>query len=114
MSRQSQYTTESSHGELEGQYAYDGQGTVDDPFVVGFRKNDDSNPMNWGNVRKWWITTIVTLSVFVVTFTSSAYAGSAGEIISDFQISTEVYIVGISLFVLGFAVGPVVWAPLVS
>lgn len=29
----------------------------------------------------------------------------------DFGVSTEVFVLGISLFVLGFAFGPLLWAP---
>ncbi|KAJ5639589.1 uncharacterized protein N7484_007451 [Penicillium longicatenatum] len=84
-------------GEVEIGYTYDGSGTEDDPFS-----------------RKWFIAAIATLSVFAVTFTSSAYSVSANEIFEDFDISAEVFIVGLSLFVLGFAIGPAVWSPLVS
>ena len=38
-------------------------------------------------------------------------AGGAKEIIRTFDISTIVFVLGISLFVLGFAVGPLLWAP---
>lgn len=106
--------TDSSEGEVEKSQIYDGQGTEEDPFVVEFQKDDASNPMNWSQLRKWFITVIVTLSVFAVTLTSSVYAGSANEVIEDFNISAEVFIVGVSVFVLGFAIGPVVWGPLVS
>ena len=92
---------------------YRGSGTLGDPFIVEFLPNDPLNPMNWSLARKWLYTVIVTLSVFVVTLTSSAYAASANEVIAEFNISKEVFSVGVSLFVLGFAIGPAVWAPLV-
>ncbi|KAH7274702.1 putative MFS transporter [Fusarium solani] len=95
-------------------YTYHGQGTEQDPFLVEFRKNDPENPMNWSRFRKWFITAIVTLSVFAITFTSSAYSVSSNELRQDFNISSEVFIFGVSLFVLGFAIGPAVWGPLVS
>ena len=101
-------------GEVESGHTHIGSGTEDDPFVVEFQKDDPGNPMNWGESRKWFIAVIATLSVFAVTFTSSAYSVSANEIFQDFAISTEVFIVGLSLFVLGFAIGPAVWGPLVS
>ncbi|CAG8904012.1 unnamed protein product [Penicillium egyptiacum] len=100
-------------GEVENGYTYHGSGTEDDPFVVEFQKDDPGNPMNWGESRKWFIAAIATLSVFAVTFTSSAYSVSANEVFKDFDISTEVFIVGLSLFVLGFAIGPALWGPLV-
>jgi hypothetical protein len=100
--------------DTERNHTYDGSGTEEDPFIVEFHKDDPGNPMNWGEFRKWWIATIVTFSVFAVTFTSSAYSVSAEQVFQNFDISTEVFTLGLSLFVLGFAIGPAVWGPLVS
>nr|AQV03243.1 putative family 1 drug:H+ antiporter [Aspergillus nidulans] len=96
----------------ERSHTYDGSGTEDSPFVVEFHKDDPGNPMSWGEARKWFTTTIVTFSVFAVTFTSSAYSVSAAKVFQDFDISTEVFTLGLSLFVLGFAIGPALWGPL--
>ncbi|KAF4630726.1 hypothetical protein G7Y89_g7413 [Cudoniella acicularis] len=101
MSQQSESKTSADAGEAEKTHIYDGQGTEEGPFIVEFRKGDPSNPMNWSQFRKWFITAIATVSVFAVTLTSSAYAGSGDEIIQEFNISSEVFIVGVSLFVLG-------------
>ncbi|KAJ5579990.1 Major facilitator superfamily domain general substrate transporter [Penicillium hispanicum] len=88
-------------GEAEQNHAYEGQGMEDDPFVVEFQKDDPGNPMNWSSSRKWFITTIATFSVFAVTLTSSAYSVSANEVFESFDVSTEVFTLGLSLFVLG-------------
>ncbi|KAJ5281774.1 hypothetical protein N7478_007146 [Penicillium angulare] len=98
--------------EVEKTPVYDGHGTEEDPFVVEFQKDDPGNPMNWGSFRKWFITFVATISVFAVTLTSSAYSVSANEIFQDFDISSEVFTLGLSLFVLGFAIGPALWGPL--
>jgi multidrug resistance protein len=55
---------------------------------------------------------IPIMSAFAVTFTSSAYSESHNEVIREFGISDEVFAAGISLYVLGFAVGPALWGPL--
>ena len=68
--------------------------------------------MNWYQARKWSITAVVTMSVFAVTFTSSAYSVFQTEITQDFDISPDVFTLGLSIFVLGFAVGPPIWGPL--
>lgn len=102
----------SRHLEAHHPHLYDGSGTFEDPFVVEFLHGDQRNPMNFSVVRKWLILSIGTLSVFAITLTSSAYTGSAEEIIAEFNISSEVFSIGIALFVLGFAVGPALWAPL--
>jgi hypothetical protein len=48
------------------------------------------------------------MAALMVSIDSSAYTGSAAEIMSEFNCGEEVYTLGISLFVLGFAIGPVV------
>lgn len=43
---------------------------------------------------------------------SSAYSGTTKSIKADLGGSQELLILGVSLFVLGFALGPLLWAPL--
>jgi hypothetical protein len=100
-------------GDVERTHNYDGSGTEEDPFVVEFQKDNLGNPMNWSQSRKWLITAIVTMSVFIVTMTSSAPSSSSRELIPDFNISRIEFTLSISLFVLGFAIGPAFWGPMV-
>ncbi|KAK5197819.1 MFS siderochrome iron transporter 1 [Exophiala xenobiotica] len=93
-------------------YPYNGSGTEDDPYVVEFIPNDPRNPMEFSQVKKWFITLTVAVATLAVAFVSSAYSGGADEIIQTFGVSQEVFTLGISLFVLGFAIGPLLWAPL--
>lgn len=51
-------------------------------------------------------------ATLAVSFVSSAYSGGVREIIETFNVSSEVVTLGVSLFVLGFAIGPLIWAPL--
>ncbi|KAH8651118.1 putative MFS transporter [Xylariales sp. PMI_506] len=113
MSENEGSVTATDPGKAEQSSIFTGQGTLEDPFVVEFQKDDPGNPMNWSQPRKWFITSIVTLSVFAVTLTSSTYAGSSHEVLREFDISTETFTAGVSLFVLGFAIGPAVWGPLI-
>ncbi|KNZ71569.1 hypothetical protein J132_08627 [Termitomyces sp. J132] len=54
----------------------------------------------------------LALSTFTVSFGSSSYSGGIQGIMSDFNTSEDVAILGISLYVLGFALGPLVFAPM--
>lgn len=96
----------------ESRPEYSGKGTTDDPFIVEWEMNDKENPLNFSNTRKWIITSIVTVSVFAVALTSSAYTSSSEEVQKQFSISSELFLAGVALFVLGFAIGPAVWGPL--
>ncbi|KAI0156653.1 MFS general substrate transporter [Hypoxylon sp. FL1284] len=93
------------------EWKYRGSGTSDDPFIVDFLPDDPKNPMKFSKGKKWGITIIQAVAVLAVTFSSTAYSGGVSEVIREFNISTEVATLGISLFVLGFALGPLMWAP---
>ncbi len=89
-----------------------GSGTIDDPFIVQWLDNDPENPKNYSNQFKWWMTFLLAFMTLCVSLASSAYTGAAGLIISEFDCSREVFLLGLSLMVAGFALGPLVWAPL--
>ncbi|KAE8150969.1 major facilitator superfamily domain-containing protein [Aspergillus avenaceus] len=93
-------------------YPYEGSGTENDPYIVEWIPDDPRNPMRISTGLKWAYTITVAFATFGVSLSSSCYAGGIQEIIADFNISEEVATLGVSLFVLGFAVGPLVWAPL--
>ncbi|KAI1402403.1 MFS general substrate transporter [Hypoxylon fuscum] len=93
-------------------HEYHGSGTEADPYLVKWIPDDPRNPMNFSPLRRWFITIIVAVSTLGVTLVSSAYSGGIAEIMAAFQISQEVAILGVSLFVVGFAIGPLLWAPL--
>lgn len=93
-------------------HPYKGSGTDDDPFIVEFIPFDPRNPMEFSQWKKWFLTLIVAFATLAVAFVSSAYTASVKQIIAEFGCSEEVATLGVSLFVLGFAIGPLLWAPL--
>ena len=56
----------------------------------------------------------VTLAYTTLTsaFASSIFSAATGAVALQFGVSTEVALLGLSLYVLGFATGPILWAPL--
>ncbi|KAH7024535.1 putative MFS transporter [Microdochium trichocladiopsis] len=111
MSKHSDSEAPTIASDVEKTHTYIGSGTEQDPFVVEFQKDDPSNPMNWSQSRKWFITAVVAMSVFVVTFASSAPSSSFQGLIRDLDVSRIEFTLIISLFVLGFAIGPAFWGP---
>ncbi|KAJ5151329.1 uncharacterized protein N7482_010581 [Penicillium canariense] len=93
-------------------YPYAGSGTEEDPFHVEWIPNDPRNPMQFDTRLKWVYTVIVAFATLAVSLASSAYAGGISQVLKDLDVSQEVGTLGVSLFVLGFAVGPLLWAPL--
>ncbi|KAJ2977434.1 hypothetical protein NQ176_g4370 [Zarea fungicola] len=93
-------------------YQYPGKGTTESPYIVDFLPDDTYNPLSFPVARKWTLILTQAVATLAVTFASSAYSGGIREILIDFGVSQEVVILGVSLFVLGFALGPLLWAPL--
>lgn len=93
-------------------HPWSGNGTEEDPYLVEWLADDPRNPMNFPQGKKWAYTILVSLSCLCVAFTSSAYAGGISEIMLEFQVGNVVAFLGISLFLSGFCIGPLFWAPL--
>jgi len=51
-------------------------------------------------------------TTLVSAFTSSIFSTATQAVANEFKVSTEVGILGLSFYVLGFALGPIFWAPL--
>lgn len=93
-------------------HPYKGSGTESDPYVVDYIPNDPRNPLEFSKLKKWFITISVAIATLAVAFVSSAYTGGVAQIMQEFRSSQIVATLGVSLFVLGFAIGPLLWAPL--
>ncbi|THW73410.1 synaptic vesicle transporter [Aureobasidium pullulans] len=89
-------------------WRYAGSGTEEDPFVVVWIDNDPRNPMTWPDWQKWCLVALVSIATLAVAFVSSAYTGGLSEVIVQFQTSQLIVTLGVSLFVLGFAIGPLI------
>jgi len=93
-------------------HKYPGEGTAESPYLVDFLPVDPRDPTQFAPSKKWTITALQAIATLAVAFVSTAYSGGITEVIMSFRVSTTVAILGISLFVCGFALGPLLWAPL--
>ncbi|TFK84318.1 MFS general substrate transporter [Polyporus arcularius HHB13444] len=91
---------------------YPGKGTHEDPYVVDWDIGDAENPYNWSRTRKWAITAQLATSTFTVSFCSSCYSGGLTSMSKELHMSQVLAILGVSLYVLGFGLGPLLFAPL--
>jgi MFS transporter, DHA1 family, multidrug resistance protein len=74
--------------------------------IVGWDGEDDpQNPMNFPRSKKWIMTMSLAAITFCVSFSSSVFSTAASVTAEEFGISLEVMILGVSLYVLGFACG---------
>ncbi|KAL5342434.1 major facilitator superfamily domain-containing protein [Aspergillus crustosus] len=81
-------------------------------ILVEFDGPEDSlDPQNWPVKKKIYTFVLISLATMVVALTSSIFSTIISPLSAIYGISREVGTLGVSLYVLGFATGPLVWAP---
>lgn len=73
---------------------------------------DPENPQNWSARYRWYVIMILACMTFVVSFGSSVFSTATTVTAQQFGVSQEVMILGVTFYVLGFALGPLVFGPL--
>ncbi|ETS79473.1 hypothetical protein PFICI_09326 [Pestalotiopsis fici W106-1] len=82
-------------------------------YVVEFDGPDDPyHAQNWPTSRKLLTAAMLGYTTMTSAFTSSIFSAATSHVAAEFDVSSEVGILGVSLYVLGFATGPTFWAPL--
>jgi MFS transporter, DHA1 family, multidrug resistance protein len=82
-------------------------------YVVEFDGPDDPmHAQNWPIRKKVLTAAMLGYTTTVAAFASSIFSAAAQAVAVEFGVSREVGTLGLSFFVLGFATGPTVWAPL--
>ncbi|KAI1451530.1 MFS general substrate transporter [Annulohypoxylon moriforme] len=104
-----EYTTETREGQIPGPVEPDGEHRYK---LVTFVPNDPENPKNWSKGYKWYCTMVVAVTCFVVAFSSSVVTADIVGVSDEFGVSQEVALLSITLFVVGFGIGPMIFAPL--
>ncbi|RAK94076.1 bicyclomycin resistance protein [Aspergillus costaricaensis CBS 115574] len=83
-----------------------------DPNLVKWEENDPENPHNFSTAYKCWITFQLGLLALSASLGSSIISPAETELKAYLNIGTEVSILPVSLYILGFAFGPLCWAPI--
>ncbi|KAL8674930.1 MAG: hypothetical protein Q9168_000633 [Polycauliona sp. 1 TL-2023] len=92
-------------------------------YVVEFDGPEDPlHPQNWPMKKKQvamlshedpvGLAVMLGYTTLVSAFGSSIFSAATQVVAANFGVSTEVGVLGLSLYVLGFATGPILWAPL--
>ncbi|KAJ5771432.1 uncharacterized protein N7511_003483 [Penicillium nucicola] len=102
-------------------------------YVVEFDgAKDPLHPYNWSMLRRYVLPTIfmgvdeavmsnslnsislvciLCYGTFAGSFASAVFSAAISGVSQEFHTSTEVGSLGVTLYVLGFAAGPTIWAP---
>lgn len=70
--------------------------------------NDPAKPVNWSALKKWSIVVTTSLMTFVVSFGSSVFSAMAPDVAREFGAKETTMVLGVTLYVLGFCVGPMI------
>ncbi|KAH6683221.1 MFS multidrug transporter-like protein [Halenospora varia] len=82
-------------------------------YVVEFTGPDDPlHAQNWPMRKKILTGLMLGYTTLVSAFTSSIFSTATRKVAAEYHVSTEVGLLGLSFYVLGFAIGPIFWAPL--
>lgn len=82
-------------------------------MIVDFDGPDDLyRPINWSFRKKANTTLLYGLTTMTATFASSVFSPAISLVAEEFHVGTEVGTLGIALFLFGFGLGPLIWAPL--
>ncbi|KAI0845339.1 bicyclomycin resistance protein [Daldinia vernicosa] len=92
----------------------DGEDSDSDPNIVWWTGPDDvENPYNWPTWRKVVNCGLISAMTFVSPLASSIFAPGVPQVVAEFHsTSLEIAAFVVSVYVLGFAAGPMLFAPL--
>lgn len=84
-----------------------------DAYIVDFDGPDDPrHPHNWPWSRTIYTTLLLGYTSLCATIGSAITSSATTAIAEEFGVSVEVSTLGVSLYVCGFAAGPLLWGPL--
>ncbi|KAL1612134.1 hypothetical protein SLS60_000357 [Paraconiothyrium brasiliense] len=82
------------------------------PIYIVYSADDKDNPRNWPTWRRYYIGLFASWLNVLTCWCAGSISSGAEQIQAEFGVSQELTTLLLALYVLGFAVGPVVLAPL--
>ena len=80
----------------------------DGRIIIGFEKDDKSNPYNWSIPKKMYVVVTGMLMVVNSTMGSAIPSGTITTIERDFHVrDPELLVLPISIYLIGYILGPV-------
>lgn len=73
---------------------------------------DPANAKSWTVPRKLWTAVVFGFDTLVASWGSSVYSAAVGPVSQEFGVSRIVALLGLTLYICGFATGPLAFAPL--
>ncbi|TVY93904.1 Caffeine resistance protein [Lachnellula willkommii] len=103
----------------QDQQRNDPSGVIVDPekgrdvsIVTWYGAGDSENPQNWSTSKKVVVTALICFLTFSVYIGSSIYSAGTQDVEKVFGVSQVVATLGLSIFVAGYGLGPMLWSPM--
>ncbi|KAJ7119287.1 MFS polyamine transporter, partial [Mycena filopes] len=80
--------------------------------LVTFEPGTGEDPREWSKARKWYITGSTAFLCFVVALGSSMVTADLQSPVTDLHTTQEIVNLTVTCFVIGFGLGPLIFAPL--
>lgn len=81
-------------------------------LVSWYGDDDPANPQNWSLAKKTFVTFQICLLTTSVYIGSAIYSAGTQSVEQIFGVSQVAATLGLSLFVAGYGLGPMIWAPM--
>lgn len=89
-----------------------GKETHEDVLVDFDGPDDPYRPMNWPMKKKAITVMLYGLVTMSAAYASSSYSAGTSQIEQRFGVGSEVATLGTTLYLFGFGLGPLLWAPI--
>lgn len=86
--------------------------TTEEQLVTFDGPHDPYHPINWPTHKKISTTLLYGLITMTATWASSSYSVGTELVAQEFGLGLQVATLGTTLFLFGFGLGPLLWAPL--
>lgn len=80
-------------------------------YTIQFLNNDMDHPFNWPVLNKSITTFLMATTALTASFASAVISGGTEQISREFHVGGVVSALNVSLYVAGFALGPIMWGP---
>lgn len=84
----------------------------DKHIISWFGDNDPEDPHNWSISKKFFVSFEICLLTTSIYIGSSIYSAGNDTVEMRFGVSQVAATLGLTLFIAGYGIGPMIWAPM--
>ncbi|KAI6813277.1 MFS general substrate transporter [Hortaea werneckii] len=81
-------------------------------LIDWYTTTDPANPQNWSLAKKSLVSLQICLYTLAVYMGSAIYTPAIGGVMAQFDVGPETALLGLSLYVLAYGIGPLLFSPL--